>query len=389
MPANAAIYSPRAEPLTPEAVRALARGATVSADAPGLLRVAWPGTEVLIHQMPEAELPRHLLGFTGYVRSRCELFDEALPRRIGEVKQCLGLVIEPDFDAEGRCEALVQALAARLEGFFFHEDSVYAADGTCLASPEEPPEEAEDRDAHPYGGVLPEGAQAEGPPSARRVARRALVLAAVAQRAFEEYTPAEVSPEPGPALVRWLESRGVAPELERAERRLVEAPRGTLAQRQVVEGSWRSEGLAVLAWALGVGELPAHDETVAAGVLMRRLGLLGEGTPAVLTSPTLRPLEELQRMERRLFVLHWRLRDFGLKPRAMDFAEFARTAWFGPFDITGIALAEKDLALGGLPISKAPPEQVGECQSIAMERHQAINWLLGRHPVYSLVDTPT
>ncbi len=372
MPANAAIYSPRAEPLTREAVRALARGATVSADAPGLLRVAWPDVTVLVHRMPEAELPRHLLGFTGYVRSRCELFDESLPRRIGEVKQCLGLVIEPDFDGEGRCEALVQALAARLEGFFFHEDSVYGPDGACLASPEEESEGAGDEDAHPYGEALPEGAEREGPPPAPRVARRALVLAAVARRAFQEHGPDEGAEEPGPELLRWLE-----------------APRGTLTQRQVVEGSWRTEGLAVLAWALGLAELPPHDESAEAAALMEKVGLLAEGTPGVLGAPTLRPVEELNRMERRLFVLHWRLRDFGLKPRAMDFGEFARTAWFGPFDISGIALAQKDLALDGLPISKAPPEKVGECQSIAMERHQAINWLLGRHVVYSLVDTPT
>lgn len=139
-----------------------------------------------------------------------------------------------------------------------------------------------------------------------------------------------------------------------------------------------------------MSELPAHDESVnAVELVFQRLRLIGDGTPPVLSSPRLRSPEELKRMERKLFVLHWRLRDFSLQPRALDFLEFARTAWFGPFDLTGIALAKGDLSIEGVPISRADPEEVRRSQSIAMERHLAINWLLGRARLYSRVDTST
>ncbi len=94
-------------------------------------------------------------------------------------------------------------------------------------------------------------------------------------------------------------------------------------------------------------------------------------------------------MERRLLAIHWRLRDFSLGPRTMDFREFSRTAWMGPFELEGIPLAGNDLAIGGEPIEQADPEQVHESQSIALERHHAINWLMGQTWVYSQVDTST
>ena len=73
----------------------------------------------------------------------------------------------------------------------------------------------------------------------------------------------------------------------------------------------------------------------------------------------------------------------------MDFVAFSKDNWFNTFDITGIPVAERDLAIKGVPIAKARFEHVRACQSIAMERHQAIEWLLGADHIYSDVDTST
>ncbi|MFP2926103.1 DUF4272 domain-containing protein [Pyxidicoccus sp. 3LG] len=389
MPANATIYSFRSEFPSIDAVREAAPGAKVAwskkegtPENPCLV-VTWPDVGVVIRRMPDEQLQDHLAGFQGYLQARCELRDPGLASRVGKLKQCLGLTFDPGFDDEGRCEALVPALTTHLDGVFFAQDCVYAADGELLAWP---------RDlAEPEAGGAEgeEEAQVE-PPEALRVAQRALILGAVAARAFLEDDPDDDREERRQWLLERVEGLGLGPELEGPERRMLEAPVGGLSQRQVIEGSWRSEGLAVLSWALGVSELPAHDESVnAVELVFQRLRLIGDGKPPVLSSPRLRSLEELKRMERKLFVLHWRLRDFSLQPRALDFAEFARTAWFGPFDLTGIALAKDDLAIEGVPISRADREQVSRSQSIAMERHLAINWLLGRARLYSRVDTST
>lgn len=394
MPGNAAIYSPLPQLPSADALRSAVPDATVvSASEKERARgiapfvITWPDLRVTINQMASDRLARHLQGFQGYLQSQCELHDPELLRRVGEMRQCLGLIVEPDFDDEGRGEALVLALTKLLDGVFFAGGAVYDAESQCLAAPPEESEEEEERDEDPYGDSPPEGAEREGPPTASRVARRALVLGAVAARAFLEDEPEEGREELRLGLLRRVEGLGLAPELERGERRVLETPSGELSQRQAVNASWRSEGVAVLAWALGVFELPPHDVLVDTGELIReKLGLLGEQPPPVLAAPTLRTPEELKRMERRLLAIHWRLREFSLRPRAMDFREFSRTAWMGPFELEGIPLAGNDLAIGGKPIAEAEPDQVSKSQSVAMERHQAINWLMGQHWIYSRRD---
>jgi hypothetical protein len=94
-------------------------------------------------------------------------------------------------------------------------------------------------------------------------------------------------------------------------------------------------------------------------------------------------------MGEQLFAIHWRLRDFSLVHGAMDFVAFSKNNGFCKFDIGAIAVVENDLAIGGVAIAKAPRDAVSLCQSIAVERHQAINWILGQQITYSEVDTST
>jgi hypothetical protein len=73
----------------------------------------------------------------------------------------------------------------------------------------------------------------------------------------------------------------------------------------------------------------------------------------------------------------------------MDFAEFARTCWFGPLDITAFNLVEGDLTIRGVPIDQVDPGLFGAVHSAAMERHQAVNWLYEGPGLYSLADVST
>jgi len=59
----------------------------------------------------------------------------------------------------------------------------------------------------------------------------------------------------------------------------------------------------------------------------------------------------------------------------LDFAEYARTCWFGPLDISGLPLIDGDLGLRGERIDRAPDEVFSSAHSTAQERHQAVNWL--------------
>ena len=73
----------------------------------------------------------------------------------------------------------------------------------------------------------------------------------------------------------------------------------------------------------------------------------------------------------------------------MDFAEFAKTAWFGPLPVGGLRLVAGDLEVRGLPVWEAPEEDWREVLSIARERQQAANWLMGQEEIYSEVTCDT
>src|SRR5262249_50940642 len=148
----------------------------------------------------------------------------------------------------------------------------------------------------------------------------------------------------------------------------LQRPPGKLDRQMQVDSTWRLEGLAVLAWALGRFELPPHDELVSLNPLWQSLGLFDVDTArALLANPALRPREEIGVLRDQLFALHWRLRDFHVNLRVMDFAAFARTCGFGPLDITGLPLVEGDLGLRGARVDQAPPDVFSSAHSAAQE----------------------
>ena len=68
---------------------------------------------------------------------------------------------------------------------------------------------------------------------------------------------------------------------------------------------------------------------------------------------------------------------------------FAATCWFGPLEISPFDLIDDELAIGGKRLDEADPDLFGLCQSIAVERHRAANWLCWGPTVYSNADAST
>lgn len=224
-------------------------------------------------------------------------------------------------------------------------------------------------------------------PDASRVLRRALALSAVVCRGFmENQQDRSYAVGLHGRVIAWMERAGIRDELETDELAMVLASIGTLDRQQTANATWRSEGLAVLAWALGKFPLPRHDDTVVPVEAAESVGFLDDSSAE---QAALRPESEIDVMEQHLLALHWRLRDFRLRPDAMDFVEFVRNCRWAVLSVDPEALVEGDLAIDGVRIDRADPERVQECSSIAQERHQAINWLIGDNPIYSQVETNT
>lgn len=227
------------------------------------------------------------------------------------------------------------------------------------------------------------------PPTLDRVIRRAFCLSALVCRSFIDQPDDEQCISLQLRIKPWLQEVDAESELELWEADALNSQLGTLDSQTRTNASWASEGLVVLAWALGLCDLPPHDQCVDPQELTCDLDFLQPSAVELFKESESRGSDDIRQEERRTFAVHWRLRQFSLVRESMNFAEFAKTAWFGPLDINGIELLEDDLAIQGQPISKATADSVRMAFSIAMERHKAFNWLLGYDETYSEVDTST
>lgn len=228
------------------------------------------------------------------------------------------------------------------------------------------------------------------PPSAQRVAARALALAAMVCRSSLEADAGNTNAESVRGdVVAWIESVGVDAELEDPERTFLRAPLGTLPRQAVINASWQGEGMAVLAWALGRADLPPTNAIVDSPTVGDQLGFLADAETSLLASPILRPASELEGFREKLFALHWRLREFSLTRESLDFRRIAREANFGPLDVATLSFIGNDLAIDGRSLLDVPESRWRECLSIASERHKAANWLAGYEVIYSDVTADT
>lgn len=240
------------------------------------------------------------------------------------------------------------------------------------------------------------------PPTAERVAARAMVLTAVVQRAYLEPDFQEGGTEgerTRQLLLKIIDAADLGDELDPAERQLLETPVGC-ADELAANASWRAEGLAVLAWALRRYQLPSYDQCISSGDYLAEGGCLTvdalfrflniEGAEDLRDTAVLRPAAEIGKFARQITVVSWRLRQFGLQPGPMDFVGYLRAhPNFKEIWLEHLHLVDGDLALGGVPIAAAPDEEVQRCTGRAVERQIAAYWLQGDDPVYANVDPAT
>lgn len=259
-----------------------------------------------------------------------------------------------------------------------------------------------------------ESSSVHDPPTARRVAERAHVLATVICRAFLEIQRDTIEDAEGLRgnLLAWLASLDISAELEPHELALLQSTVGHADEKATINASWRGEGLAVLAWALRCFELPAYDVSVfPPDPVQERIGFMNAATAtALLDGATLRGSEEISRFASHMTIVNWRLRQFGLSRGSalyraninalhpfghgvgerMDFVGYLSVhPAFKDYWLHGLRFVEKDLAIGNSGIADASPEEVQRCTSIANERQIAAYWLRGDHLTYSKVDPAT
>jgi hypothetical protein len=348
-----------------------------------------------------ADWSNHLLGMQGYFSEFPDTkWKPGIIQKLGNLGFILGTIADPDIDLDSNDERarIILAVASYLNGLIFTPSALRDAKGRKLLAWDG----KRDPDAvlpnYPISGVteeLPDNdAQEEielEPPNPRRVAARALVLAAIGARGlFEKDGHPEEFETDRKEILSWIEAIGISDELEADEWEILQRPIGSLERQTWSDATWRIEGLAVLVWALRRAQLPPYDRQVPPRDLFSAIGYWDKyAGRKLLDSARLRTNEELQEFQTFALAVHWRLTQFSLDGIGMDFKRFSREGWMAPFDLKPFRLIEGDLALGDYPVSKTPKELFKSARSCAYERHLAINWLLGYSPIYSETRTDT
>lgn len=374
------IYAPR--PLSLSVIRSAARGCRVAPHAePVLCSIEGAGLQITVGAVPIDELPQRVANVRAFAMTRCHITDDSVLSSLDDCEYAYALHCTPG--VTGRAAELVVNLTRLCDGIAFDGTTLRDGHGQVLA--------ADTPGSNEESTTLDMSPEVSGrfttPPTAERALRRVWVLAAVAMRAFLETSSNNSVAEPFTRIWQWLDRSGSLPELEDSERSLLSTPHGRLTMEQKVMAGWRGEGLGVLSWALHATPMVDHQTPFDPGAIASSMGFLADVIPAQLRNPQLRSATELEWQRRRLYGIHWRLREFWLRPRTFDFRAYARTAPHGTFDLIGIPLLNDDLAIAGQPLSQAPRDLAQRSHDMVVERHMAIGWLLGKHHDYSRVDT--
>lgn len=229
------------------------------------------------------------------------------------------------------------------------------------------------------------------PAIAPRVARRAMVLAAVACRSLSDHDPENADAQDlWQRLKDWIQSLDVDSEIEPHETQIIYNPLGSLSDQEKLAGAWGVEGLAILAWALGLLPFPAHDQQVDPYEVTDALALLNPEAADIINSADVRISKELSACRELLYAIHCRLRQFNRDRSFHDISQWIESEWLQTLGIDSVLASNGDLAVGGVPLTESRESARRSCESVTFERHHAAIWLMGEYgPIYSKVPVDT
>lgn len=332
---------------------------------------------------------QQIQGMEGYFRRFPTAF--AQPEIFGYLrglKYCASFVLDPDpVDDDPREEIMFQ-MARFMDGILFLPGCLLDAEGrTLIALEGESDPEAKLPDHVPVEAALVDETRIEGEmPTVERMTQRLILMSTMVNRGFLEDCDPEEKPENHRRDdVALLKDSAAWDEAEPWEREALEAPVGSLEKTLGRKLQWQSEGALTLAWALNLAELPPYDKQVDVNQLYGLAKELREGK----LQPRLRSEEELETVAFQWLAIHWRIRQFSLDGKEMDFVGYAPKSWCGAMDLSAARILERDLAIGDVPIVKAPEEAWQSASGNLEERRTALQWVLGQSPVYSETDTST
>jgi Domain of unknown function (DUF4272) len=222
-------------------------------------------------------------------------------------------------------------------------------------------------------------------PEPAEVARRILVLSALCSRLRVELAE-DGRPEAVRGISDWLRGHDLHESASLAELKLINTPLRKVARDDVKQYSWRTEACGILVWAVGrLRAIPAWDALVPPDMLVDALADAHGDPRAFVRQTRLRPDAEIEAVRETATLWHWRTRMDGRAARQL-IAETAHHAHAG--GAIGAPI-DGDFPALGRAFRELDEREARTVRSLAVERHHALNWIMGHSPGADWESTPT
>jgi hypothetical protein len=189
--------------------------------------------------------------------------------------------------------------------------------------------------------------------------------------------------------------------MDASEQATIELPITELEAQQLIVHSWRSEALMCLLWALRrFDALPPYDQNVDGMRLLQR-ERFGDGPRDFLEAARLRDAVQIEEARALAEMWNWRARTRQLQEEKTPFPEMPDLGIFSWNDAARMSangahekgmidrVIDGDFPAFGRAYRDVSVDQWQTLQSIAQERHFALNWLCGYAPNNEWLKTPT
>ncbi len=206
----------------------------------------------------------------------------------------------------------------------------------------------------------------------QQVAKRALILRAIAFRSSLEVTDYPRVVTISQQILPWLSEMGCADELDPIEREVLATPLGHLSESQKLDLTWAGETATFFCWTLNlVGPLEAvrpADQSKLPSVL----SILKPGAKEILQTATLREYSEIQDMSRQFILIRSLLQETRV---GLPASNIIRRMNLQKLNEVGLAVTEEAVNCASESVSRMTLQEKSLAAGLYFVREQAGLWL--------------
>lgn len=213
----------------------------------------------------------------------------------------------------------------------------------------------------------------------QRVAKRALILGAIAFRSSLEVTDHLRAVELSLQMLPWLSEVGCEDELDPIERELLATPLGQLSDSQRIDANWAGEAATFFCWTLNLVEPPEAASPANQSRLPRVLSILKTEAVEILQSASLRKSAEIQDMCGQFVLIRSILQETRIGPPAND---LIRRANLQRLNEVGLVVTGDATKRASETVTRMTPQERNRAAGLYVVRDHAALWFFSNRPIY-------